>query len=212
MSETDENIRSTQQFEELPDAPPRRRLKFSWSGKLGICVVTLWMVLAVIGPHISPYHEADFLDEALFVVPGSGVQYPDTDFQGPSKVAWLGTDYLGRDTLSRILYGARTTLGISLAATLLAYLFGVTLGICAAVGGGMLDMGLSRFNDAFLSFPGGSCSSSSICFFQNQPVVPAINSLTLLAMLLSRASFPTSPSGNPLSLSVNGFRRFYRLI
>jgi len=153
MSEMDEKNSTTQQFDELPDAPPRRRLKFSWSGKLGICVVTLWMVLAFIGPNIAPYHEAEILDEALFIVPGSGIEYPDTDFQGPSKVAWLGTDYIGRDTLSRILFGARTTLGISLAATLLAYLVGVTLGIGAAVGGGMLDMGLSRVDDAFLSIP-----------------------------------------------------------
>ena len=143
----------TPKFEELPDAPPRRRLKFSWSGKLAICVVSLWMVLAIIGPYISPYHEADILDEALFIVPGSNNQYPDTDFQGISKVTYLGTDYLGRDILSRILWGARTTIGISLAATLLAYLVGVTLGIAAAVGGGMLDMGLSRVNDAFLSIP-----------------------------------------------------------
>ncbi len=153
MSKTEDKASTTPQFEELPDAPPRRRLKFSWSGKLGIGVVTLWMVLAVIGPHISPYHEAEILDEALFIVPGSGVEFPDTDFQSPSKVTWLGTDYIGRDTLSRTLFGARTTIGIALAATLLAYLVGVTLGIGAAVGGGMLDMGLSRVNDAFLSIP-----------------------------------------------------------
>ena len=114
---TDEKTDATQQFEELPDAPPRRRLTFSWSGKLAICVVTLWMIIALIGPHISPYHEADILDEALFIIPGSAEQYPATDFQGISRVAYLGTDYLGRDTLSRILWGARTTIGISLAAT-----------------------------------------------------------------------------------------------
>ena len=153
MSNTDGNISSAPQFVELPDAPPRRRLKFSWSGKLGICVVALWMVLGVIGPYISPYHEAEILDEALFIVPGSGIEYPETDYQPPSKVTWLGTDYIGRDTLSRTLFGARTTIGIALAATLLAYLVGVTLGIGAAVGGGMLDMGLSRVNDAFLSIP-----------------------------------------------------------
>ena len=153
MPETDEKTSTAPQFEELTDAPPRRRLKLSWSGRLGICVVILWTVIAFIGPYISPYHEAEILDEELFIVPGSDVQYPATDFQGPSKVAYLGTDFLGRDTLSRILFGARTTLGISLAATLLAYLVGVTLGIAAAVGGGMLDMGLSRVNDAFLSLP-----------------------------------------------------------
>ena len=152
MAETDRSTGATQ-FEELPDAPPRRRLALSWSGKVGICVVVFWAVIVVIGPYISPYHEADILDEALFIVPGSDDPYPPTDFQPPSRVAWLGTDYLGRDTLSRTLWGARTTIGISLISTLLAYLVGVTLGIAAAVEGKVLDTVLSRINDAFLSIP-----------------------------------------------------------
>ena len=141
------------QFEELPDTVPRRRLKLTWSGRLGMCVVAFWAVIVVIGPYVSPYHEADILDEALFIVPGSDDPYPATDFQPPSRVAWLGTDYLGRDTFSRTLFGARTTIGISLVSTLLAYFVGVTLGIAAAVGGNWLDSALSRINDAFLSIP-----------------------------------------------------------
>lgn len=141
------------QFDELPDAPPKRKMRLSWSGKLGVFGVVFWLVMIVIGPSISPYHEADILDEALFVVPGSDNPYPDTDFQPPSSVVWLGSDYLGRDTLSRTLYGARTTIGIALLATLIAYLVGVTLGIAAAVGSEALDSVLSRINDAFLSMP-----------------------------------------------------------
>jgi peptide/nickel transport system permease protein len=141
------------QFEELPDAPPRRRMKYSWSGKLGICVVAFWVVIGFAGEYVAPYHEAEILEEALFIEPGSDELYPETDFQGPSKVAYLGTDFIGRDILSRTLFAARTTIGLSLAATLLAYLAGVTLGIAAAVGGGALDMALSRVNDAFLSIP-----------------------------------------------------------
>ena len=140
-------------FDELPDAPPRRRIRYSWAGKLGMAVVIFWAIIVVMGPWLAPYHEADFLDEALFVVPGSDNPYPATDFQPPSRVAYLGTDYLGRDILSRILYGARTTIGISLLSTLLAYLVGVTLGIAAAVGGTVLDSALSRVNDAILSMP-----------------------------------------------------------
>lgn len=159
MPETNENTESTgaavpaAQFEELPDAPPRRRLQLTWSGKLGVCVVVFWAVIVAVGPTISPYHEADILDEALFIEPGSDDLYPATDFQPPSRVVWLGSDYLGRDTLSRTLFGARTTIGISLASTLLAYLVGITLGIAAAVGGVVLDSALSRINDAFLSMP-----------------------------------------------------------
>ena len=140
-------------FEELPDAPPRRKLRLSWTGKLGVVIVAFWAIIVGIGPYIAPYHEADFLDESLFVVPGSDDMYPDTDFQPPSKVAWLGTDYLGRDVLSRILFGARTTIGISLLACLLAYVVGVTLGIAAAVGTERFDMVLSRLNDAFMAIP-----------------------------------------------------------
>ena len=147
-----EPITVTAQFEELPDAPPRRKLKLSWSGKLAVCVVSFWIVIAFIGPFISPYHEAEFLEEDLFRVAGSD-EYPEVEFQGISKITLLGTDYLGRDTLSRIMWGARTTIGISLAATLLAYFVGVTLGIAAAAGGSRLDAMLSRVNDAFLSIP-----------------------------------------------------------
>ena len=132
---------------------PQRRLKLFWPGKLGVCAIVFWMVIVFIGPSISPYHEADILDEALFIVPGSDDPYPATDFQRPSEVAWLGTDYLGRDTLSRTLFGARTTVGISLLSTLLAFLVGVTLGIAAAVGGTVLDTVLSRTNELFISIP-----------------------------------------------------------
>ena len=132
---------------------PTRRLRFSAAGKTGIVVIVFWTTMVLVGPWIAPYHEAEFLDEALFIVPGVDDPYPATDFQPPGAVAWLGTDYLGRDTLSRLLYGARTTIGISLIATLLAYLIGITLGIAAAAGGRMLDSSLSRLNDAVLSMP-----------------------------------------------------------
>ncbi len=140
-------------FRELPDAPQRRRVRLSWAGKAGVIVVMFWMTMVVIGPLIAPFHEAEFLDESLFIVPGSDVLYPEIDFRSPGNIAYLGTDYLGRDTLSRLLYGARTTIGISLISTLLAYLIGVTLGIAAAAGGTILDSTLSRLNDAILSMP-----------------------------------------------------------
>ena len=93
-----ESTTTTSQFDELPDAPPKRRLKLSWSGKLGLSIVIFWIVIAFIGPFISPFHEAEFLEEDLFMVPGSD-EYPEVEFQGISKIKLLGTDYLGRDTL-----------------------------------------------------------------------------------------------------------------
>ena len=153
MSEIPQSTTTSRQFDELPDAPPKRKIRLSWSGKLGIAVLVFWAGIVAIGPYIAPYDEAEFLDESLFIVPGSDEKYPDTDFQPPSRVVLLGSDYMGRDTLSRILFGARTTIGISFIATILAYLIGVTLGIAAAVGSRFLDMVLSRVNDALLSIP-----------------------------------------------------------
>ena len=152
MSDITQSNSQTTQFDELPDAPPKRKIKLSWAGKTGVVVLIFWAIIVAIGPMISPYYEGDILDEELFMVPG-GDEYPDTDFQPPSKIVYLGTDYLGRDTLSRILYGARTTIGISFIATLWAYVIGVTLGIAAAIGSKLLDMTLSRLNDAVLAIP-----------------------------------------------------------
>ena len=137
-------------FEELPDAPPKRKLKFTPVGKVAISIVCFWLVIVVIGPWISPYHEADLIADDSFTPSG---EYCSEWEEGVCSFHVLGTDYLGRDVLSRIIYGARTTIGVSFVATVLAYIIGVIFGIAAAVGGSKLDMGLSRVNDAFISIP-----------------------------------------------------------
>ncbi len=132
-------------YDELPDAPPKKRLKLSWTGKLGVAIVAFWLIMVVIGPWIAPFHEADIIGDDSFMAPMTA-----TDGEG---LHVFGTDYLERDILSRILWGARMTVGIAVLATLLAYLMGVTAGIAAAVKGGWTDMILSRINDAILSLP-----------------------------------------------------------
>ena len=138
-SAASEVLKELDRFDELPDVPPKRRLRLSWTGKLGVAVVAVWLVIVVIGPSIAPYHEMDMEGEDSFLSAYDNFH--------------LGTDYLGRDTLSRVLWGARMTIGISLLSTLLAYLIGITLGIAAAVKGGWWDMSISRINDAILSLP-----------------------------------------------------------
>jgi len=130
-------------FAELPDAPPKRRIKLSWIGKISVAIVVFWLIICVIGPSIAPFHEMDMDGDDSFL--GAHTNEYGTFY--------LGTDYLGRDTFSRIIYGARNTIGISLAATLLAYLMGITLGILAAVKGGWIDMIISRVNDSILALP-----------------------------------------------------------
>ena len=62
MSDTPQEVEAATQFDELPTAPPKRKIKLSWPGKIGLATVMFWAIIVVIGPAISPYHEADILD------------------------------------------------------------------------------------------------------------------------------------------------------
>ncbi|WP_376768020.1 ABC transporter permease [Jiella pacifica] len=108
-------------------------------GIIGAAIILFWMVVAIAAPWISPYPVG---------------QIVDFDYYGPiSSQFWFGTDYLGRDMLSRVLMGARYTVGISLASVTIACFIGVTLGMIAAVISGWFDAILSRFLDALNSIP-----------------------------------------------------------
>ena len=103
------------------------------------CIVLFWLAMALIGPWISPYDSSAIQDADIF--------------EGMSWKFLLGTDYFGRDMLSRILAGARYTVGIALMATLLSAGTGVLLGLAASAIGGLFDAALSRFFDALISMP-----------------------------------------------------------
>ena len=122
---------------------PARKGHFGFNmnavGIIGAAIILFWMVVAIAAPWISPYPVG---------------QIVDFDYYGPiSSQFWFGTDYLGRDMLSRVLMGARYTVGISLASVTIACFVGVTLGMIAAVIGGWFDAILSRFLDALNSLP-----------------------------------------------------------
>ena len=129
-------------FDELPDSAPSTRYKPSWTGWIGIVVVGFWVFIAIFGPWLAPMGENE-------------LPFPDdySEFQLPRPGAWLGTDVNDRDILSRLMYGAGRTIGISFMATMLAYFIGVVLGIGAAISTPRVDMIVSRINDAFLSLP-----------------------------------------------------------
>lgn len=104
-----------------------------------IVVLSGWIAVALLAPVIAPFGEGEIVSMQSFAeVPEAGL---------------LGTDYLGRDLISRLLYGARMTMGVALASALLACLIGILLGFLAAVVGGWTDQLLSRLVDALLSFP-----------------------------------------------------------
>ncbi len=129
----------TENFAELDGAAPRSRFRLSMGGKIGVAILTFWVLVAVVGPFFAPYDQADFV--------------ADDSFEPMSASFWLGSDYMGRDILSRMIFGARVTLGLSFMATVLAFVVGVSLGLVAALAGGKIDLVLSRIYDAFLSMP-----------------------------------------------------------
>ena len=108
------------------------------SAKVGLLIVALYVIVALFAPLISPYGEAEIV--------------------GPQFEPWggeflLGTDNLGRDMLSRLIYGARNTVGIAFASTLIAFALGGTLGVFSAVAGGWPDQLLSRLVDVLMAIP-----------------------------------------------------------
>ena len=120
-------------------SPRAHGYAFNTTGMIGLGVILAWALIAVFAPRLTPYPVGEIVDD---------------DYFGPmSAKFWLGTDYLGRDMFSRVLMGARYTVGISLAAVALASFTGVTLGMTAAVIGGWFDGALSRFLDALSSIP-----------------------------------------------------------
>jgi peptide/nickel transport system permease protein len=105
---------------------------------VGIIIVGFFVFLAIFAPWIAPYSQAETVGDTW--APASGA-------------SWMGTDQIGRDMMSRIIYGARMTIGIALATTILSFIIGTTLGLLASTGGNVIDQILSRIVDVMLSIP-----------------------------------------------------------
>lgn len=108
------------------------------SAKMGLSIIFIFLCLAIFAPWLAPYGESETL---------AGTWDP------PSAQHWLGTDNIGRDIFSRLIYGARMTVAVALATTLLSFVFGTVTGFLAAVGGKWIDLTLSRIVDVMLSIP-----------------------------------------------------------
>ena len=118
-------------------------LRGSWAGMIGLGILLGWILVALGAPWLAPFPPNAIL--LPFAPPG-------TVFEG-SKKFLLGTDHLGRDILSRILYGARTVLVYAPLATGCAYVVGIMMGLMAGYKRGWVDALLSRVSDIVLSFP-----------------------------------------------------------
>ena len=109
------------------------------SAKLGLMTITAYLVVALFAPVIAPYSETEILGGA---------------YELWSDKYLLGTDNLGRDMLSRLIFGARNTIGIALAAVIIAFAIGGVTGMLSAILGGWYDTIISRIVDILMAIPG----------------------------------------------------------
>jgi len=112
--------------------------KSPFTARFGMIVIAIYVIVAVFAPWIAPYGEA-----AVFPTPYAP--------WGGDHV--LGTDQIGRDILSRMIFGARNTVGIAVATTFLAFLIGASLGLAAAINRSWLDQLISRSVDVLMAIP-----------------------------------------------------------
>jgi peptide/nickel transport system permease protein len=108
------------------------------SAKFGMLVIVVYILVALFAPVLAPFGETQVVGEGFAPWGGQFL---------------LGTDNLGRDMFSRLVYGARNTLGIAFLTTVLAFLLGGLSGLVAAIKGGAIDQGLSRVVDILMAIP-----------------------------------------------------------
>ena len=129
----------------MPSRAPSWRIKalaFASDNKLfvfGVLLLLLIILAAVFAPWLAPYEPNKIVFSQKLLA--------------PNWAHWMGTDEFGRDILSRVLYGARTSLIIGVSVTLIAMLIGIPIGLVSGYFGGRVDTLLMRFSDVFLAFP-----------------------------------------------------------
>ncbi len=108
------------------------------SARIGLAMVLLNVLAAILAPVVAPYGETEIVGDVWLPM---------------SSSHFLGTDHLGRDLFTRLLYGARNTIAIAFATTLLSFLVGAVFGFLAATLGGWIDLAISRIVDILMAFP-----------------------------------------------------------
>ena len=108
------------------------------SARVGMAMILINVIAAVFTPYIAPYGETEIVGDVW--MPSSSDNY-------------LGTDHLGRDLFTRLVYGARNTIAIAFITTMLSFIIGSLLGFFAATLGGWTELSLSRIIDILMAFP-----------------------------------------------------------
>jgi peptide/nickel transport system permease protein len=108
------------------------------SARIGLAMVLINVFAAIFAPVIAPYRETEIVGDV---------------WMPSSSENWLGTDHLGRDMFTRLVYGARNTIVIAFVTTMLSFVIGSVLGFFAATLGGWTELSLSRIIDILMAFP-----------------------------------------------------------
>ena len=108
------------------------------SAWFGLVIMAIFLVVAIFTPWLAPYQESANVGGT---------------WDEPSATSWLGGDQIGRDMLTRIMYGSRMTIAVALAITSLSFFIGIVLGFISAVVGGWVDIFFTRLVDVMLSIP-----------------------------------------------------------
>ena len=137
-----ENMQEIQALTKKRNRKQMLRIFFGRGILVKVCTVflVLFVILSLLAPVISPYdpNQMDLLSK----------------LKGPSSAHWLGTDYLGRDVISRLIYGGRVSLAVSLLAGAFAAVIGIALGLVAGYFGGVIGKVIMGATDVVLSIPG----------------------------------------------------------
>lgn len=131
---------------------PRRRRPALWPGwsvaarfpllDVGLVLAAVIVIAGILAPWITPFPED-----------AGAVVHPESVLQAPSSTHWFGTDIVGRDIYTRVVFGARVSLGIVVVVLVVSALVGLTIGLAAGFFGGWVDAVLMRITDVFLAFP-----------------------------------------------------------
>ena len=139
-------------------APRARRANWLFTGS--VAVLGIFTLAAIFAPLVAPY-DPDAVDFLAF-------------YSGPTAAHWLGTDGLGRDMLSRLVFGARTALLGPLLVVIFSTIFGILLGLLAGWRGGWIDAVLGRIFDVIFAFPALLIAIMAVALFGKGFVAPVI--------------------------------------
>ncbi|MDE1157434.1 MAG: ABC transporter permease [Neorhizobium sp.] len=189
----------------LSEAPSSRRqaawgnryrawlnLKGNPLGMIGLTIISIFILMAIFAPLLATHDPA--------------TQELANRLAAPNAAHWFGTDELGRDVFSRILYGARVTLGMVIAVVVLVAPIGLAVGCIAGYFGGIVDTALMRITDIFLAFPRLVLALAFVAALK-----PGIESAVLAIALTAWPPYARLARAETLTVRNSDFIAAYRL-